>query len=1017
MANDKKGSGGGMRIPRNLKPDLESVNSLLSDMVTKLGSVEALFEKDWGLNITVKGIGEVDSMERKLEKLSQTEAGASKINKKLAESLGQLAKTRLVMAKAQDDQGKKILKGNKELVDQEQKIKKILDEKLEIVEKIKKAQGKKIDQDKVIKKLEAGGAPSGKVAVANLKTQKEKLDNLGEAVNDLKKKKTGLIESEMEARKASNMIEAENGKNVESLKMMEKQVQGLDSAFSVMAKVGMGQALIALDKLGTALITLAIDSVFFSLNLLKQGFMKVYDLMERTTAATGAFNLSLGGTTAGLDSTRKAAWGVEGQMRSLTGGELGVGLKMWEETAHAVGFLGGDFDEMTTKATLAGRALGIGGAAAGELTHMAIQLGDTSKDVNHNMVAISDSANLAGVSVADFGKEITQSKGFMVSFGKVGQAMFLKSAAYAKKLGVSLQSLAKFTEMTDTFESTATAAAKLNTVFGTNISSIDLMMEQDPSKRLETVRQALKAQGKTWEGMNRQERKYMADTMGLSEEEMAGVLNNEMTLEQFEKKKAKADKKKISDEDTIRDGLAQTAQTLHNFGASWDHVTAAVGRLIKPILKVFGLATDVEDKMSFGVKMTMMFDKLIRFIDKIGKNKKVIDFIEAIAKDLGSIFDILTGDGPESKKMIDDIVESVGSFADGVKELYTAGKEVVKTIFTKENLGYAMSFFRFVADNIGAIIAGFVGLKVVLGGMSVISGIVSVVEAIGAAGGLSSVLATMGTVVTSVLAPLALLAAAAALGALIGTAIQSAAENITIGGKSVQDIFLDTALAWKDNMSLFFTDSWELIKTLIRSQIPGFMEDLIPDFLKDKGSKDLAKEHSMSLTGEGGLEGVMAKLKDSKGGEGLSEKQLSSLGTRFADWRDSDIKKVLEEGGIKDISGTLEKMRAKAGAKYDTGYQDPAMAGWKGVDLNKGEHVLSLKGNANEKMKPLQIPGQVPATSQPAGVTPSSGPVNLAQVAKSQSSTANGQQITVVAGDVYLDGNAVGRVLPKYSNG
>lgn len=891
------GGGGGPKIPRNLRPDLEQINTLLQDISTKISSLHQM-DDTFKLNVEVKNIDKFSKLESSMKRVS-------KINATLAKNLGARARTEMELNKTIDDTIKKLSKQG----DVERELTKKVDE----LEK-KKAKSRKLNKD------------DAKTLEESIKQKKD----LGDSIKS----------------------------NQRALEDEAEKLDQLDGKWTVFGKTLGNQVLGALDKVGIGLTTLAIDAVFFSLEKLKGGFLKVYDLMERTTKAVGEFNIGMGGTTAGLDATRKEAFKVEGQMRALTGGELGVGLKMWEETSQAIGFVGGDFDKMATKATLAGRALGIGGTAAGELTRTMSMLGDTSKDVNKDMVAVSDAANDAGVSVASFGKELSASQGFMASFGKAGKKAFLDAAAYAKKLGVSLHSLQRFTDMTDTFESTATAAAKMNSVFGTSINAMELMLEQDPSKRLEMVRNQFKQQGKTWESMSRQERKFFAQTMDLSEEEAAGVLNSNMTLEQFQKQQEKNKKKQVSDEQKIRDGLAKTSETLLNFGQSWDRVTMAIAKVIKPILKVFGLADDIDKKMSFGERMTKVFDKLVGFIDKIGNNPKVKDFIESIAKDLGSIFDIFTGDGKDSEKVIGEVVDGLGEGVAAVKELYKVGKQVVKTVFTRENLGYALSFFKWVADNIGTIVGGFVAVKAALGAVSVVQGLSGVVGLLTGTNGfmatLSAISPALGSAATALGTWTAGIAAAAAAGYAVGKGLEYLIESLKVGGKSVQDIMIDAAIAWKENLTLLFTDSWELIKSLLRSQISLISKDLIPDFLQ-KSEPSNQKYHSQSELF--GLEGVNIKK------NGLFGFGKENVGTPPAKVTGSPV-------------------------------------------------TTPTAPNATPVATPVS-----PVGPQSAAPVQKQEPKNLAAERAKEKEKATKNGLTLVAGDVFLDGNLVGRHLLRGAGG
>lgn len=896
MANNP--SGRGPRLPRNLKPDLERINSVLTDISTKIVALTDL-DDTFRLNVEIKGEG-------KFAKLEKSMKSASLANSTLAKNLGALARSEQTLQKAHSDSVRQLDRSKRSLSE--------------------------------LNALEA--------KQLKLKSQKKTLSQVEyDRLQFLTIRQNEYSDSIIASTKAiANQREA---------------FDSLDSKAMVVTKTLGNQLLGALDKLGKALISLSIDSVFLGFELIQKGILKFYDLTERATKATGAFNIGLGGTTEGLDKTRKAAWKVEGQMRSLTGGELGVGLKMWEETAHGVGFVGEGFDEMTTKATLASRALGIGGHAGGELTHTWIQLGSTGKDVNRQMVQISDAANLAGVSVADFGKEIVGAKGFMASFGKINEKVFLKSAAFAKKLGVSLQSLQRFTEMTDTFESTAEAAAKMNVVFGTSINSMELMLEQDPSKRLEMVRSQLKMQGKSWETMNRQERKFFAQTMQLTEEEAAGVLNNNMTLEQFQKKQEDAQKKKVSDEEKIRHGLVKTAETLHNFGQSWDRVTAAVGRLLTPFLKVLGLVGDMDDKLSFGEKMTKVFDKLISFVDKLTSNEKIKKVIGDLAKDFGHVFNLLTGDGKDSREMIDSIADSVGAAVKSVKELYNFGKEFVKRVFTKQNMQGMLKTFETIVEYLPGILKTFLALKAVMGGVSIISGIGGIVNLLTGTSGFMSALKFLTPALTAVTNSLIGKAGLAAAAGMVGWEIGRFIGSLEVGGKKIDDW---VELGY-DKISEFFSSLWK-----------AFRDSKLGDMLGLKDTEAAALDKAG--INDQNISSYRSAISQANSGANLSARDLARLDELRKDTR------------------LLEAIVAKSNGMFS------AQQAFRAVQVSAGQKATFAKQEArtvadSASPDPGRQPGARPIVNRAPGVQTKS----------------SGGNVTFVAGDVILDGSKVGQVL------
>lgn len=1059
MANGK----GGPKIPRNLKPDLEQVNSLLQDVSTKLSNLHQM-DDTFHLKIDIQGEDKFETLQKSLQELNGTTKAAQKINAALVANL-----------KTRNDSETRLNEAMKRTSDQ---VKSSREEQFKLTKEIKISSdtllGYEHELDKAQKQMHLG---------TNLtKKQVKENSDLIDQMKDLKKNIENEKDSLGEKMEKDIELHDEEKKGLKLLELQKKAVKELDEQWVVIAKTLGNQVLSALDKIGTGLMTLAIDAVFFSLGKLKEGFLKVYDLMERTTKAVGQFNLSMGGTTAGLAETRKEAFKVEGQLRGLTGGELGVGLKMWEETSQAIGFVGGDFDKMATKATLAGRALGIGGQGAGELTRTLSQMGETSADTTHSMVQISDAANDAGVSVAQFGKELVGSKNFMASFGKAGKKTFLDTAAFAKKLGVSLQSLERFTDMTDTFQSTAEAAAKMNTVFGTNINSMEMMLEQDPSKRLEMVRKQFKDQGKSWESMNRQERKFFAQTMNLSEEEAAGVLNSKLTLDQFQKQQAKAAKKKTSDEDKIRKGLAATAETLHNFGQSWDKVTAAVGRLIKPILKVFGLSDDLEGKMSFGKRMEEVFGKLVGFIDKIGKNEKVQAFIKMIADDVQSLFGTFLSSGPEVDKTTGKIVDTVGEFAAGVSELYKAGKVFVKEVFTKENLEFAMTAFGFIAKNIKPIIVGFLAIKGAMGAVSIIKGLNSMTTLLSGGKGLLPILKGMGPHLKNfgsslvdgakfvggafknvgmaafegakslggallnagkqalqfagkMAGPAGAVAAAAAAGLAIGTFIR----GIEISGVSIDD----WVQGLMDSTADFFGGLWISFKESKLGQWMG-LGTSTSSALSEAGFGGTKKEETATAQ--------LAVLEKIASGQRVSDKEISDISYLASENKNAyalALSKVSGDkqsfGQVKDMLDAFEKRTGKNLSSDQNKKNEAAAAkaekegkgGLTGEGFMKGGEnfgknakslgsatmdigtnlgkAVGLNGQPAPQGPPVPTiatplsPAAAAAMATPQGPKAEEKPVNLAK--KEDKKKAGPAGTTLIAGDVYLDGNLVGRHL------
>lgn len=524
---------------------------------------------------------------------------------------------------------------------------------------------------------------------------------------------------------------------------MQKEVAKLGSSWNKVALLVGGKLFQAFDKLGKSIIDIGLGVFELGLQKIWQGINKVYQVHEKWAKLMGEFRNKLGVTTKSLGAMSKVAAQVEGTMHGLTG-QFGMGAPMVNEFLESLGRMetttgGGDkaLADMVKTGTLASRVLGISAGDAGELTHSLQQMGDGAKEQKDLFLTISSGAKTAGVSTAKFGKDVVQSHEFMASFGKDGRKVFTTLVTYANKLGVSMKSIEAFTKMTDTFDSTAESVAKMNTVFGTTINSLDLMLEQDPSKRLETVRQALLSQGKTYDQLSRQERGFLAETMHVTEEELAGVLKTGKSLDDVQKEAEKNKKAQEKSQKNMAMLINKTATTLFSFSAAWDKVTGAIEKLISPFTKALGLTADFDKNgkrlnNTFGGTMSKIFDRLIKFINEVASNPEWTKFMQVLANDAKSlakhISDIATG--PGLGKWIHNVVTGATDFYDMMKKAFDW---ISKTI---EKL---MPTFEWILKHLKEILITWVAVKGAMGVFKVGKGLYDMVDLLrGAAGGAGS---------------------------------------------------------------------------------------------------------------------------------------------------------------------------------------------------------------------------------------------------------------------------------------
>lgn len=388
------------------------------------------------------------------------------------------------------------------------------------------------------------------------------------------------------------------------------------------------------DRLGKTMLKGFGSTAFAALDLLAEGIHRVYDLSERWAAVTGEVNQALGKLSPNMKGFWKDAKQAEGAVRGL-GGELGIGVKLFTEFTQ--GFNAMDTDGFAKLGVQVARGFDMGGERSGKFLRVLDNLGfdERAKEGTMFMSSISTGAQTAGVSVNALAKDFGDATGFVARFGKEGAKSLVASAAYLKKFNMSLKDTEGMMNKFDTFDSAAESVAKLNVVFGTSVNALNLMLEQDPAKRFETIRQSLLDQGKSWEKMTYFEHKALEQTTGLTSEQLTAMLdvkNQGKSYTQFlaeNEKKQKSAAKATAD---MQMQLKATAKTLYNFGAAADRITVSIANAIKPFTDMLGLTRSADKPFkSFGQVMEGITKKIILFFNTLAKNRQWREFMEKAA--------------------------------------------------------------------------------------------------------------------------------------------------------------------------------------------------------------------------------------------------------------------------------------------------------------------------------------------------------------------------------------------------
>ena len=117
-----------------------------------------------------------------------------------------------------------------------------------------------------------------------------------------------------------------------------------------------------------------------------------------------------------------------------------------------------------------------------------------------------------------------------VLFGGTAMRTFKEMSALAKATGLEVSKLVSVSEKFDTFEGAADHVAKLNSILGTNLSTLQMINMED-SKRIDMIRRQVRASVGQFSSLNKYQKLYIAQAMGINDVDEAQRLLNMSTAE------------------------------------------------------------------------------------------------------------------------------------------------------------------------------------------------------------------------------------------------------------------------------------------------------------------------------------------------------------------------------------------------------------------------------------------------------------------------------------------------------
>ena len=557
-------------------------------------------------------------------------------------------------------------------------------------------------------------------AVGSVKKMSE---SFRETAEKLKKTKAEAVALQKEYMAMADGAEKEAKK--ERWRKETDDIYAQTKALKDMKKEGVDKVWAGFDKIAKSFFSHGWNAVSAAMTSLYTQMKLIYDLQERWTAAIGAYNMKMGATGKFLGTARGQAMKWEGTMRGLTD-NLGEGLQMMGDFQTSFGRIfisdaassNKEIGRMNANVMGMARGFGVGVEGATSLIKVFTQLAPTMIDVTKNgkelnevnnefanlAVTIKEVADKSQTPISTLTKDLSDVHETTMSLGKGGVKSLAAFGGWLRKAGTSLKQIEGFTKLTDTFEGSAQAMAKLNTVFGTSINAFEVMLQDDPGKRLELVRDQLNLQGKSFESLGKREKQFFAETMGVDQDTAAAFFKTGKSYEEFEKKQNKAQKEKLNGDKLLREATLKTAQTQMAMSAAWDHLTKKVSEFLSPFFKALVLMKDTKGPVSFTKAITAAFKTVENILAKIGPvlAPTLEDFGRTVKGLAKQFTDWVHSD--KFKPWIAHVVKGFNDFYDIFKTVFTSVKDTFESKTFQTSL-------KFILDHIKGIAAAIVVIK------------------------------------------------------------------------------------------------------------------------------------------------------------------------------------------------------------------------------------------------------------------------------------------------------------------
>lgn len=204
---------------------------------------------------------------------------------------------------------------------------------------------------------------------------------------------------------------------------------------------------------------------------------------------------------------------------------------------------------------------------------------DQAIAINEELAAV---ALQMGVAPGQMAKDFTKAAPKLAKYGKGSVKVFKQLAAQSKATGIEMGKLISIGEKFDTFEGAAESAGQLNAILGGPLLNSVELMTSNEAERVEMIRRAVNATGRSFESMNRFEKQAIAQASGIGDVSDALRLfgTEQAVLEDIEEKIDPG----LKAQQELSKAMNKAVSIAEKFQGAFESLSRAFARELRPVL-------------------------------------------------------------------------------------------------------------------------------------------------------------------------------------------------------------------------------------------------------------------------------------------------------------------------------------------------------------------------------------------------------------------------------------------------